>query len=302
MSSVFGFIREAAQNVGVSAHDPVSARWCAGTAAGAVTCSLPQSGADLALDRVSWAPRDARAPVLHETSFRLEAGQVLGIVGPNGAGKTTLLRLLYRYQRPGAGMVFVDGEDIWSLSARAVARKIAAVLQEQPTDFALTVREIVALGRTPHRSGFGGESGARNTRLINAALERLELHGFADRHLGTLSGGERQRVMVARALAQEPKLLILDEPTNHLDIRHQLEVLELIRDLPLTIVTSLHDLNMAAGACDHVLLLKAGRMLGFGLAKDVLSETAVSEAFHVDARRERLAPSDRDHLTFHLQN
>ncbi|MCV6593763.1 MAG: ABC transporter ATP-binding protein [Silicimonas sp.] len=255
----------------------------------------------MALEGASWAPKGARDPVLHPVSFTLEPGRTLGILGPNGAGKTTLLRLLYRYQRPTAGNVAVDGADIWAQSARSVARKVAAVLQEQPTDFALTVREIVALGRTPHRRGFGGGGGARDGEIIEAALDRLELHGFADRSLGTLSGGERQRVMVARALTQEPQLLILDEPTNHLDIRHQLEVLALIRDLPLTIVTSLHDLNMAAGACDDVLLLKRGHMLGFGAPETVLNETSVSDAFSVAARRERLTPSDTDHLTFHLQ-
>jgi iron complex transport system ATP-binding protein len=108
--------------------------------------------------------------------------------------------------------------------------------------------------------------------------------------------------MVARALAQEPRLLILDEPTNHLDIRHQLEVLDLIRDLPLTIVTSLHDLNMAARVCDDILLLKAGKALGFGTPSTVLSEVAVSGAFQVTARRERLSLSDTHHLTFHLQH
>lgn len=260
------------------------------------------SGAALALNGVSWAPRGTRAPVLHDTSLTLNSGRVLGVVGPNGAGKTTLLRLLYRFHRPSTGTVSVDGQDIWHLSARSVAQQVAAVLQEQPTDFSLTVREIVALGRTPHRKGLGGSSGAHDAQIIDAALDRLDLHGFAHRHLGTLSGGERQRVMVARALAQEPRLLILDEPTNHLDIRHQLEVLELIRDLPLTIVTSLHDLNMAAGACDDVLLLKDGRMLGFGQPSSVLSETTVSGAFQVDARRERLSPSATDHLTFHLQS
>lgn len=108
--------------------------------------------------------------------------------------------------------------------------------------------------------------------------------------------------MVARALAQEPQVLILDEPTNHLDIRHQLEVLHLIRDLPLTIVTSLHDLNLAADVCDDILLLQGGRTLGFGAPHEVLTEAAVSDAFHVEARRERLAPSNTNHLTFHLQN
>ncbi|WP_299685219.1 ABC transporter ATP-binding protein [uncultured Tateyamaria sp.] len=258
------------------------------------------TAARLTVKDLSWSPKRGGDTLLHRTSFDLGAGRVLGIVGPNGAGKTTLLRLLYRFHRPVTGTVCVDDVDIWTVSARATAQRVAAVLQEQPSDFALTVGEIVSLGRTPHRQGFAGTGGAHDATVVHAALHQLDLHGLAHRHLGTLSGGERQRVMVARALAQEPRLLILDEPTNHLDIRHQLEVLDLIRGLPLTIVTSLHDLNLAAGVCDDVLLLKGGRPIGFGPPATVLSETAVSDAFRVDARRERLLPSDVDHLTFHL--
>ena len=256
--------------------------------------------ARLLVEAASWQAPKGGTPILHPVSFDLSPGRVLGVVGPNGAGKSTLLRLLYRYQRPATGSVLVDGADIWKLRARDVAQRVAAVLQEQPTDFALKVQEIVALGRTPHRRGFAGASGAHDIEVIEAALSRLGLEAFAHRHFGTLSGGERQRVMVARALAQEPRLLILDEPTNHLDIRHQLEVLALIRDLPLTIVTSLHDLNMAAQVCDDVLILQQGHALGFGRPQDVLTEATVSDAFSVTARRERLSPSERNHLTFHL--
>jgi len=256
--------------------------------------------ASVTVQNLSWAPR-GKDRVLQDTSFTLGTGRVLGIVGPNGAGKTTLLRMLYRFQRPTTGTVCIGGEDIWQMNARLVAQRVAAVLQEQPSDFSLTVTEIVALGRTPYRKGLGGSSGAQDRDVIAASLERLGLQELANRHLGTLSGGERQRVMVARALAQEPSLLILDEPTNHLDIRHQLEVLDLIRNLPLTIVTSLHDLNLAAGVCDDVLLLQEGRPLGFGPPVQILSEQAVSDAFQVDTRRDRLSLSNQDHLTFHLR-
>lgn len=260
------------------------------------------TGSALSVEDLSWSPGRGAGTLLHSTSFDLDAGHVLGVVGPNGAGKTTLLRLLYRFHRPATGTVAIDGDDIWALSARGVAQRVAAVLQEQPSDFALTVGEIVALGRTPHRRGLGGTAGPHDQDTIDRALDQLDLHGLAGRQLGTLSGGERQRVMVARALAQQPRLLILDEPTNHLDIRHQLEVLELIRDLPLTIVTSLHDLNLVAGVCDTVLLLHAGYTVGFGPPAQVLSEPAVSNAFQVNARREVLSRSGTEHLTFHLQN
>lgn len=258
------------------------------------------SAASLTVDSVTWAPRKSSLLLLDETSFALDPGQVLGVVGPNGAGKTTLLRLIYGYHRPLTGRVSVDGVDLATIAPRAAARMVAAVLQEQPTDFALTVREIVALGRVPHRLGFA-TPGARDGQIIDAAMDRLDLHGFAQRTLSTLSGGERQRVMVARALAQEPQVLVLDEPTNHLDIRHQLEVLHLIRDLDLTIVTSLHDLNLAAGICDRVLVLKNGRPMGFGPPDTLLSDRLVSDTFGIIARRERLMPSDVNHFTFHLE-
>ena len=260
------------------------------------------SAATLSVQNLSWSPRGAKETLLKPTSFDLEAGQTLGIVGPNGAGKTTLLRVLYRFHRPNKGRVSLNGKDLWTMSPRQVAQQVAVVLQEPPSDFALTVNEIVALGRIPHRRGYAGSAGAKDATIINGALDRLELGALGHRTLGTLSGGERQRVLVARALAQEPQLLILDEPTNHLDIRHQLEIIALIRALPITIVTTLHDLNLTSGVCDRVLLLEQGETLGFGLAEDVLSEQAVSKAFMVGTRRETLSHSNTHHLTFHLLN
>ena len=258
-------------------------------------------GASVSVKNVSLSLPRSNHNILDEISFDLSPGRVLGIVGPNGAGKSTLLRLLYRYHKPTTGTIEIGGTDIWKITARMAARKVAAVLQEQPTDFALTVREIVTLGRTPHHVGFGGSNGAQDGHIVDAALNRMDLNGFSNRSLGTLSGGERQRVMVARALAQEPCVLILDEPTNHLDIRHQLEILELIKDLPLTIVTSLHDLNMAADICDEVLILKDGNLKGSGVPEAVFSAEAISGTFEVAASYERLAPSDKNLLTFNLK-
>ena len=256
--------------------------------------------ASLCLKNVSWAPLKNSKKILHPINFNLVPGRVLGVVGPNGAGKSTLLRLIYRYLVPSSGTIQLDGIDIWSLTSREAACNVAAVLQEQTSDFALTVSEIVELGRTPHRKSFGAAGGAQDAEIVYSSLDRLNLLELSNRQLCTLSGGERQRVMVARALAQEPRLLILDEPTNHLDIRHQLEVLGLIRNLPITIVITLHDLNIASKSCDDVLILKAGRSLGFGPPDTVLSEETVTDAFGVRAKRERLMPSNYGHLTFQL--
>ncbi|MFQ6552556.1 ABC transporter ATP-binding protein [Aestuariibius insulae] len=254
--------------------------------------------AALRVEGLSWAPRRGTT-VLHPTTFDVAPGHVLGVVGANGAGKSTLLRILYRYLRPTTGQVLLDGVDIWAMSAQDVARSIAVVLQEQPADFALTVGEIVALGRTPHRSGLIS-AGDGDARIVRAALARLDLAAFANRMFGTLSGGERQRVMVARALAQEPRLLILDEPTNHLDIRHQLGVLNMLRTLGPTIVTSLHDLNLAATYTDTVLVLSEGHPLACGLPSEVLTEDLIAQTFGVRVQRQTLVPSGNAHLTFHL--
>ncbi|MEJ8473903.1 ABC transporter ATP-binding protein [Roseibium algae] len=256
------------------------------------------TAASLKIREISWGPSKGLT-LLHPVSFELVPGDCLGVVGANGAGKSTLLRLIYRYLKPRTGQILLDEQDLWRLSARQAAQKVAAVLQEQPTDFALTVREIVALGRRPHASGFSSPAG-RDQVIVTKALADMQLQGLQNRRFGTLSGGERQRAMVARALAQEPKLLVLDEPTNHLDIRHQLEILELVRGLPVTVVTSLHDLNMAASLCDTVLVLAGGYPLAFGPPSQVITPEHVDAAFAVQSRLELLQPSGQPHLTFSL--
>jgi iron complex transport system ATP-binding protein len=247
--------------------------------------------AHLVATGLGWAPRGGKA-ILSNVSFSLAQGQVLAICGANGAGKSTLLRMIYRYHRPDTGKVRLAGDDLWALPPRAAARRVAAVLQEQPTDFALTVREMVGLGRAPHRQMFSG-AGARDAEVVAANLHRLDLVRFADKPFGTLSGGERQRVMVARALVQEPELLVLDEPTNHLDIRHQLEVLGLLRRLGLTVVLTLHDLTLAAEHADQLLLLHAGRTLAQGPPATVLTPETIAHAFDVTARIDTSGPSPR---------
>ncbi|MEE4011515.1 ABC transporter ATP-binding protein [Roseibium sp. FZY0029] len=256
------------------------------------------TGVDLSVREVSWKTGQGKT-ILHPVSFELPAGEVLGIAGANGAGKSTLLRLLYRFLKPHSGTILVDGTDLWHLSAREAARSIAAVLQEQPTDFALSVREIVVLGRRPHTNGIAS-AGKRDAEIVDDCLRKMDLQSYAHRAFGTLSGGERQRVMVARALAQEPKLLVLDEPTNHLDIRHQLEIVELISDLNITIVTSLHDLNLANRVCDKVLLLHEGRLVAHGVPEAVLTPGNIEQAYSVQVRLEQLSASRERYLTFHL--
>ena len=259
-----------------------------------------QKGLGITVDDVSWSVKQKKQKILYPLSFELSPGKILGVVGPNGAGKSTLLRLLYRYYKPTTGKVKINGIDIWKLTSRQVACSIATVLQENSSDFSLTVREIVTLGRTPYSKWLSNSNSENDKKIVQSSIDRLSLNKFENRHLNTLSGGERQRVMIARALAQEPDILILDEPTNHLDIRQQLEILNLLKDLSITVVTSLHDLNMARSNCDEILLLKDGFTLGFGKPNLILSESNISEAFQVKACHELLTPSNSKQITFHL--
>lgn len=248
------------------------------------------------LSGVSWGPK-RHADILHDLTFSVAKAEVLAICGANGAGKSSLLRLLYRHQAPRKGIVRLMGHDLWLMKAPEAARIVAAVLQEQPTDFALTTRQIVALGRLPHRRGFG--PGTHDTAAIDAALRRMDLDAFADRAFGTLSGGERQRVMVARALAQEPQVIVLDEPTNHLDIRHQLELLALLRSLGLTVITTLHDLTLAAEFADRVIILHQGRIIADAPPDQALCEATIAQAFNVAARVDRTGPAPRFSFQLH---
>jgi len=259
-----------------------------------------QKGLGITVDDVSWSVKQKKQKILYPLSFELSPGKILGVVGPNGAGKSTLLRLLYRYYKPTTGKVKINGIDIWKLTSRQVACSIATVLQENSSDFSLTVREIVTLGRTPYSKWLSNSNSENDKKIVQSSIDRLSLNKFENRHLNTLSGGERQRVMIARALAQEPDILILDEPTNHLDIRQQLEILNLLKDLSITVITSLHDLNMARSNCDEILLLKDGCALGFGKPNLILSESNISEAFRVKACHEFLTPSNSKQITFHL--
>jgi len=253
------------------------------------------------LSGVCWGPK-GRGDILSDISFGVPHGQILAICGANGVGKSSLLRLIYRHQAPRSGTVRLMGQDIWRMAAAEVARSLAAVLQEQPTDFALTIRQIVSLGRLPHRKGWTtaalSDTGGEDAAIVDAVITRMDLATIADRPFGTLSGGERQRATVARALAQQPRVIVLDEPTNHLDIRHQLELLTLLKGLGLTVIATLHDLTLAAEFADRVLVLSQGRILSDGPPAQSLTETVLAEAFHIRARIDRSGGAPR--FSFHL--
>ncbi|MFI1028792.1 ABC transporter ATP-binding protein [Streptomyces sp. NPDC020951] len=227
-----------------------------------------------------------RKPILREVTLEAAKGDVVGLVGPNGSGKSTLLRTVYRSLRPADGVVRVGGDDVWELPARTAARRTAAVLQDAGTTTGLTVTEIVALGRTPHH-GLLGRDGAEDREAVAEAVARCGVGPFAHRDYATLSGGERQRVLLARALAQRPQLLVLDELTNHLDIRARFELLDLIRSTGITTLAVLHDLDLAARLCDCLVVLHEGEVVAAGPVLEVLTPDLLHDVFGVrgDTRR-----------------
>ncbi|MGW1777832.1 ABC transporter ATP-binding protein [Streptomyces sp. NPDC002143] len=229
-----------------------------------------------------------RKPILREVTLEAAKGDVVGLVGPNGSGKSTLLRTVYRSLRPADGVVRVGGDDVWELPARTAARRTAAVLQDAGTTTGLTVTEIVALGRTPHH-GLLGRDGAEDREAVAEAVARCGVGTFAHRDYATLSGGERQRVLLARALAQRPQLLVLDELTNHLDIRARFELLDLIRSTGVTTLAVLHDLDLAARLCDCLVVLHEGEVVAAGPVLEVLTPDLLHDVFGVRGDTQRHA-------------
>ncbi|URM89101.1 ABC transporter ATP-binding protein [Streptomyces sp. MRC013] len=224
------------------------------------------------------------ARVVEDVSLRAGSGQVVGLVGPNGSGKSTVLRCVYRALRPTAGAVRLDGDDLLAMSTRESARRLAALPQEAVAEFDFTVAEVVAMGRLSHQGAVARETD-EDRRVCAAALEEVGAGHLADRGFLTLSGGEKQRVLIARALSQQPRVLVLDEPTNHLDIAQQLEVLALVRASGLTVLTALHDLNLAALHCDLVHVVDGGRIVASGAPHDVLTPALLADVFGVRAHR-----------------
>jgi iron complex transport system ATP-binding protein len=229
---------------------------------------------------LSFSYRNGR--VIDGISFSVEAGEVLGVIGPNSTGKTTLLRLLCRILVPEAGTIRLFGRDLHDLTRREVARTVAVVPQEFQVAFPFTVEQVVAMGRYPYARGMGVET-AEDRLAVDRALRETGSAHLEKKYLDQLSGGEKQRVVIARALAQDPRLLLLDEPTAHLDLSHQLEILRLLRRLRvergLTVILVSHDLNAAAECADRLLLLHGGAILVADRPEEVMRPEIIERAY-----------------------
>jgi iron complex transport system ATP-binding protein len=204
-----------------------------------------------------------------------------GLVGPNGSGKSTILKAIYRVHRPSAGRVLLDRTDLLSLRPKDAAQRIAVVSQESTSEFDFTVREMVMIGRTPHKRPFDRDTAADRS-IVDHAIERVGCGHLAQRRFNTLSGGEKQLVLIARALAQEADHLILDEPTNHLDIHHQVEILEIVAGLGVTVLAALHDLSLAALFCHTIHVLSDGQVVTAGPPGAVLTPETIRRAYGAD--------------------
>lgn len=221
--------------------------------------------------------------VLDRVSFSVEEGQFLAILGNNGVGKSTMLKCFNKILTPDSGQVVMDGEDLLKMPLRNIARRMAFVAQSVPNT-QMTVHDMVMLGRRPYMKWGFTEA---DHQIVHKTMAQLDIEPLRGRFLSELSGGERQKVMLARALAQQPKVLLLDEPTSSLDIQNQYQVLQIVRDIcheqNLTAVVVIHDLNLALRFCDRFLLMRQGKVYACG-GKEILTRQALLDVYHVDAQ------------------
>ncbi|MGI5935287.1 MAG: ABC transporter ATP-binding protein [Oscillospiraceae bacterium] len=219
---------------------------------------------------------------IDDISLEVERGEFVGLIGPNGSGKSTLLKALYRAIQPDGGAATLDGQDLLSMSSKKVARHVSVLGQENCIPFGFTVEEIVAMGRTPYKKLFEGDS-PDDRWMVNNALEHLGMEKMAGRNFLHLSGGEKQRVLLARVIAQDTDFIILDEPTNHLDVGYQIQIFDLVKRLDATVLAAMHDLNMAASYCDRIYAIKDGKIYASGTPEEVLTPENIFELYGVHA-------------------
>ncbi|MBN2897826.1 MAG: ABC transporter ATP-binding protein [Clostridia bacterium] len=221
--------------------------------------------------------------IVRDLSLKAAPGAFIGVIGPNGSGKSTLLKCIYRVLKAKSGCVYLNEEELESLTYKESAQQLGVVTQHNYYNFDFKVSEVVLMGRAPHKKQMERDN-TEDYAIVYDALGKVDMYDFKDRVFSTLSGGEQQRIILARALAQRTKCLILDEPTNHLDIKHQLQIMELSKKLGVTVVAALHDLNIAATYCDYLYMLKEGQVVAEGLPRKVLTEEIIGSVYDIRAK------------------
>lgn len=219
--------------------------------------------------------------ILKGVSIDCKNKEFIGIIGPNGSGKSTLLKCIYRTLKPTNGCIMLGDKSITSMSIKESAKKLAVVAQHNHYNFDFSVSEVVMMGRSPHKKSLESDT-SEDYKIVKESLEKVGMYNLKDRSFSTLSGGEQQRVILARALAQKTECLILDEPTNHLDIKYQLSLLNIVKDSNLTIISAIHDLNIAAMYCDRLFVMKNGEIVGTGKPKELLTKKFIKEIYDID--------------------
>ncbi|TYK64417.1 ABC transporter ATP-binding protein [Colwellia echini] len=243
--------------------------------------------------------------ILHNISFNVRKGEVIGIIGPNGAGKTSLLRCLTNQANILAnsnisGSVQLKNRDLKQYSAKEIAQHFALVMQKNDSIFALSVQDVMNMGLLPHKSFFALDND-HDKAQIALALDKVGLRHELHSHFNQLSGGEQQRVLIARALVQASQILILDEPTNHLDVYYQHQVLQLVSKLHITVIMTVHDFNLASLYCQRLLLLNKGELISDGTPEEVLAPKQLSKIFGLPCQQNIDAITGATQVSFYLE-
>ena len=220
--------------------------------------------------------------ILKDISFDVPKGSFVGIIGPNGSGKSTLLKNIYRLYKPSSGKIILDNKDLFTMKDKECAKEIAVLAQESNSQFDFTVEQIVKMGRYPYKSVFEDYS-KDDLKMVSEMLKKVGLDDYSHRSFSNLSGGEKQRALIARALVQNTDFLILDEPTNHLDIGYQIQLMDLVKSMKITILSAIHDMNIASMYCDYLIVMKDGKIKKFGNVEEVITAQTLKEIFGVNA-------------------
>jgi iron complex transport system ATP-binding protein len=236
--------------------------------------------------------------IISGVSLDARNGEFIGIIGPNGSGKSTLLRTIYRVIKPDCGAILFDGMDLKKVKLTDSAKKMAVVGQFNHLNFDLSVLEMVIIGRSPHK-GFLGADKAEDYEIALAAIHKVGMENYADRRFATLSGGEKQRVILARALAQQPQILVLDEPTNHLDIKYQLQLLSIVKSLGIGVLAALHDLSLAAMYCDKLYVMKDGAIVTYGPPNKIITPQLIRDVYEIDCTIQKNSATGYLAISYH---
>ncbi|MCT4563426.1 MAG: ABC transporter ATP-binding protein [Maledivibacter sp.] len=235
--------------------------------------------------------------IIEKICANISDNEFVGIVGPNGSGKSTLLKSIYRVIKPNAGFITLDDVKLDEMSLKQSAKKLGVMTQMSNFSFDFTVKEVVMMGRTPHKKLLEQDDD-KDYKIVDDAMEKVGMQKYVGRKFNTLSGGEKQRVLIARAIASQPKALILDEPTNHLDIHYQISLLDVVKKLDIEVFSAMHDLNLTSTYCDKVYVMNKGRIVAYGSPKEVFTNNLLKEVFKVNAIIEENCKTGKPNIIF----